>query len=30
MIYVQYEEAVKRMSNGLERFLSAQDARRFA
>ena len=30
MIYVQYEEAVERMSNGLERFLSAQDARRFA
>lgn len=30
MIYVQYEEAVKRMSRGLERFLSAQDARRFA
>ena len=30
MIYVQYEEAVKRMAGGLERFLNAQDARRFA
>lgn len=30
MIYVQYEEAVKRMSRGLERFLNAQDAKRFA
>lgn len=30
MIHVQYEEAVKRMSRGLERFLNAQDARRFA
>ncbi len=30
MIYVQYEEAVKRMARGLERFLNAQDAKRFA
>ncbi|MCI6268765.1 MAG: 3-dehydro-L-gulonate 2-dehydrogenase [Clostridiales bacterium] len=30
MIYVQYEEAVERMSRGLERFLNAQDAKRFA
>ena len=30
MIYVQHEEAVKRMARGLERFLNAQDARRFA
>lgn len=30
MIYVQYEEAVKRMAKGLERFLNAQDAQRFA
>lgn len=30
MIYVQYGEAVKRMSRGLERFLNAQDAKRFA
>ena len=29
MIYVQYEEAVKRMARGLERFLNAQDAKRF-
>lgn len=30
MIYVQYEEAVERMARGLERFLNAQDAQRFA
>lgn len=30
MIYVQYEEAVERMARGLERFLNAQDAKRFA
>ena len=30
MIYVKYEEAVKRMARGLERFLNAQDAKRFA
>ena len=30
MIYVQYEEDVKRMARGLERFLNAQDAKRFA
>lgn len=30
MIHVQYEEAVKRMARGLERFLNAQDAQRFA
>lgn len=30
MIHVQYEEAVKRMARGLERFLNAQDAKRFA
>ena len=30
MIYVQYEEAVKRMARGLERFLNAQDAKQFA
>ena len=30
MIYVQYEEAMKRMARGLERFLNAQDAKRFA
>ena len=30
MIYVQYEEAVERMYRGLERFLNAQDAKRFA
>ncbi|MCI7704752.1 MAG: 3-dehydro-L-gulonate 2-dehydrogenase [Clostridiales bacterium] len=30
MIYVRYEEAVKRMARGLERFLNAQDAKRFA
>ena len=30
MIYVQYDEAVERMARGLERFLNAQDARRFA
>ena len=30
MIYVQYEEAVKRMARSLERFLNAQDAKRFA
>lgn len=30
MIYVRYEEAVDRMARGLERFLNAQDARRFA
>ena len=30
MIYVQYQEAVDQMTRGLERFLNAQDARRFA
>ena len=30
MIYVQYDEAVERMARGLERFLNAQDAKRFA
>ena len=30
MIYVQYEEAVKRMARGLERFLNEEDAKRFA
>ena len=30
MIYVRYEEAVAQMARGLERFLNAQDARRFA
>ncbi len=30
MIYVQYQEAVDQMTRGLERFLNAQDAQRFA
>lgn len=30
MIYVRYEEAVQQMEKGLERYLGAEDARRFA